>query len=274
MGWRRAARAVARRGGPWRVNGADASSPNSCRDAPDLATKHLCAVCVDLTGVSGAGIMLMSGDLARGSVCTTDDVSALIEELQYSLGEGPCVDAYHYGPARARARSGRPEHAPLARLHRPGARRRRAGRSSASRSGSERCASERSTCTATDPVRSPTNSTPTRSSWPTSQPRRSSCCRRTRRPASSPPSWRRVPTSSTWCTRRPGWSPPNSMSVSVRRSIRLRAHAFGNDRPLTDVAHDVVARMLRFDAAQRRERRRDMTASRRHERCSDAPPHK
>jgi hypothetical protein len=31
--------------------------------------------------------------------------------------------------------------------------------------------------------------------------------------------------------------------------IRLRAHAFGNGRPLTDVARDVVDRRLRFDAA-------------------------
>lgn len=30
--------------------------------------------------------------------------------------------------------------------------------------------------------------------------------------------------------------------------IRLRAYAFGNDRPLTAVAEDVVARRLRFDA--------------------------
>jgi GAF domain-containing protein len=27
-------------------------------------------------------------------VCTTNDVSARIEQLQYDLGEGPCVDAY------------------------------------------------------------------------------------------------------------------------------------------------------------------------------------
>jgi hypothetical protein len=27
-------------------------------------------------------------------LCTTDEVSQLIEELQYTLGEGPCVDAY------------------------------------------------------------------------------------------------------------------------------------------------------------------------------------
>ena len=38
--------------------------------------------------------MLMSGDIRRGSLCTTNAVSHLIEELQYTLGEGPCVDAY------------------------------------------------------------------------------------------------------------------------------------------------------------------------------------
>ncbi len=38
--------------------------------------------------------MLMSGDIPRGSLNSTDDVSQLIEELQYTLGQGPCVDAY------------------------------------------------------------------------------------------------------------------------------------------------------------------------------------
>ena len=38
--------------------------------------------------------MLMSGDVPRGSLCSTNDVSQLIEDLQYTLGEGPCLDAY------------------------------------------------------------------------------------------------------------------------------------------------------------------------------------
>jgi hypothetical protein len=33
--------------------------------------------------------MLMSGDIPQGSLCSTDGVSALIEDLQYTLGEGP-----------------------------------------------------------------------------------------------------------------------------------------------------------------------------------------
>jgi GAF domain-containing protein len=63
--------------------------------APELGTKRLCDVCAEITGMSGAGIMLMSGDVPRGSVCTTNEVSDLIEQLQYTLGEGPCVDAFH-----------------------------------------------------------------------------------------------------------------------------------------------------------------------------------
>jgi len=42
------------------------------------------------------------------------------------------------------------------------------------------------------------------------------------------------------------------LEVSVGQAlVRLCAYAFGNDRPLTDVAWDVVARKLRFDAASR-----------------------
>ncbi len=44
--------------------------------------------------MTGAGVMLMSGDVPRGSLCASNEVSQLIEELQYTLGEGPCVDAY------------------------------------------------------------------------------------------------------------------------------------------------------------------------------------
>jgi len=63
--------------------------------APELETRRLCEVGAQVVGVSGAGIMLMSNDVAAGAVCTTDRVSALVEDLQFSLGEGPCLDAYH-----------------------------------------------------------------------------------------------------------------------------------------------------------------------------------
>ena len=53
----------------------------------------ICGACPPILGVTSAGVMLMSGDIPRGSLCTTDQVSHLIEDLQYTLGEGPCVDA-------------------------------------------------------------------------------------------------------------------------------------------------------------------------------------
>jgi GAF domain-containing protein len=59
-----------------------------------VETKRLCEVSAEVIGVSGAGIMLMSGDVPRATVCSSNEVSALIEQLQYTLGEGPCVDAH------------------------------------------------------------------------------------------------------------------------------------------------------------------------------------
>ena len=55
---------------------------------------RLCQVCADVAETSGAGIMLISKDGPQGSVCSSDGVSAVIEELQFTLGEGPCIDAY------------------------------------------------------------------------------------------------------------------------------------------------------------------------------------
>ncbi len=60
-----------------------------------FGTKRLCQVCAEATATSGAGIMLMSAEVRLGSLCTTNEMSDLVEQLQYALGEGPCVDAYH-----------------------------------------------------------------------------------------------------------------------------------------------------------------------------------
>jgi hypothetical protein len=78
----------------------------------EVTTDRLCAACAVLTATSGAGIMLMTDDVAHGSLCTTDPRSALIEQVQYTLGEGPCVDAHRQGqpvlePDLAGAGSGR-----------------------------------------------------------------------------------------------------------------------------------------------------------------------
>ena len=55
---------------------------------------RVCEVCAHISLMTGAGIMLMTGDTQQGSVCSSNAVSALIEDLQYTLGEGPCIDAH------------------------------------------------------------------------------------------------------------------------------------------------------------------------------------
>jgi hypothetical protein len=67
------------------------------RGSETTEANRLCEVAADVTGTSGAGIMLMSGHTPLGSLGCTDDVSALIGDLQYTLGEGPCVDSYTLG---------------------------------------------------------------------------------------------------------------------------------------------------------------------------------
>ena len=62
----------------------------------ELQTRQLCEAAAEVVGLTGAGIMLMSGDMPVGSACTTNEVSALVERLQYDMGEGPCIDAYQH----------------------------------------------------------------------------------------------------------------------------------------------------------------------------------
>lgn len=67
----------------------------------DADGRRVCKVAAEVTAMTGAGVMILAKERPQASVCTTDAVSALIEELQYTLGEGPCVDAHRSGMAVA-----------------------------------------------------------------------------------------------------------------------------------------------------------------------------
>src|SRR5207247_478326 len=56
----------------------------------------LCAVCVKELAVTGVGITIMGGDKA-GPLCVSSERMAMLEDLQFTLGEGPCQDAFHNG---------------------------------------------------------------------------------------------------------------------------------------------------------------------------------
>jgi hypothetical protein len=59
--------------------------------------RRICDLCIATLGVTGAGISLSTPAGNSGVVCATDDVAARVEELQVTLGEGPCVDAIASG---------------------------------------------------------------------------------------------------------------------------------------------------------------------------------
>jgi hypothetical protein len=54
----------------------------------------LCLACTDALGVTGAGLMLVSGGRSLGCVGVSDRVTGAVEQVEYTLGEGPCVAAY------------------------------------------------------------------------------------------------------------------------------------------------------------------------------------
>lgn len=100
---------------------------------------QLCDLCLtQLTEISGAGVVVMTTLPARGAVCLSGPLSARIEDLQFTLGERPCVDAFAGGrPVIASDLAG----APYARVGRRSCRprwRRERGRCSRSRYGSGR----------------------------------------------------------------------------------------------------------------------------------------
>lgn len=64
---------------------------------PVASTGRLCELCSARLGVTGAGISLWSDGSHSGIAGASDARARELEELQFSLGEGPCLDAYRQG---------------------------------------------------------------------------------------------------------------------------------------------------------------------------------
>lgn len=56
--------------------------------------RELCQACVEFLPVDGASVSVMSDTDNREVVYATDDVIAHVEALQFTLGEGPCFEAF------------------------------------------------------------------------------------------------------------------------------------------------------------------------------------
>ena len=71
----------------------------AARFTPGVGTPlnaSLCDRCVEILLVQGAGVSIMSGRNS-GPVCSSSVRVRQLEDLQFSLGEGPCHDAYTTG---------------------------------------------------------------------------------------------------------------------------------------------------------------------------------
>lgn len=66
------------------------------RETARASTGRLCTACVDVLCVTGAGITIMGGDQA-GPICVSNESVAAMEDLQYTIGQGPCRDAFQSG---------------------------------------------------------------------------------------------------------------------------------------------------------------------------------
>ena len=60
---------------------------------PLAAADRLCETCVDLLDVDGASISLVSSGATQGTFGSSGTLSRLLDELQFTYGQGPCLDA-------------------------------------------------------------------------------------------------------------------------------------------------------------------------------------
>jgi hypothetical protein len=65
-------------------------------DGRELA-RHICTACVAAIGVDGAAMSLLTGSVHRETLSATDATAVTLEELQFTLGEGACLEAASTG---------------------------------------------------------------------------------------------------------------------------------------------------------------------------------
>lgn len=60
---------------------------------PLAAADRLCEACVDLLNVDGASISMIKDGESRGTFGSSGQLSRTLDELQFTYGQGPCLDA-------------------------------------------------------------------------------------------------------------------------------------------------------------------------------------
>ena len=60
---------------------------------PLAAADRLCQACVELLDVDGASISFIDGSTTQGTFGSSGELSRILDELQFTYGEGPCLEA-------------------------------------------------------------------------------------------------------------------------------------------------------------------------------------
>lgn len=64
---------------------------------PESYMERVCSAGVELLNMSGTGLTLMTRNAELGAVSASDKGAQVIEDLQFTLGEGPALDAFRLG---------------------------------------------------------------------------------------------------------------------------------------------------------------------------------
>ncbi|WP_326560597.1 GAF and ANTAR domain-containing protein [Micromonospora sp. NBC_01796] len=73
---------------------AQQEAPDNGADNVAKSLSRICRAAAHELGGSGAGVTVLSEQGGRGFAAASDETAYMLEELQFTLGEGPCIDAY------------------------------------------------------------------------------------------------------------------------------------------------------------------------------------
>lgn len=77
--------------------------------AEGVPERRLCSTCVELLGVDGASVAVFADATRWGALCSSDALATTLLDLQQTLGEGPTLDAYHAGAPVSEVALGNPQ---------------------------------------------------------------------------------------------------------------------------------------------------------------------
>jgi hypothetical protein len=211
--------------------------------------RRICGAAVDALPATGVGVSVMTHNGTRGFAVASDPSSQQFEELQFTLGEGPCVDAFAagrpvlvpdlsdgamtrwpmYAPAvhahGVRAVFAFPLQVGAARLGVLDVFREQPGQMTEEELAQALTFAEIAVITVLDGQ----NNAP---------------------PGAMPEGFTQAPGFRAEISQAQGMILVQTGVTLAEALVRLRAYAYAEGRPIADVARDVVARRLRFDETQ------------------------